>query len=72
MTIYEYLLLFQAKHNVCIVYVEQNKLFKAEECLAEVQKLAPKEDYIKRHLEIVRGRIDRQKKMKVNKVNQNL
>ena len=48
----------EAMHNLCVVYVEQGDLFKAEKCLSEVHKLAPKEEYIIRHLNIVRTKIN--------------
>lgn len=47
----------QARHNLCVVYVEQGLLDKAEQCLIEATRIAPHEDYINRHLKIVRLRI---------------
>ena len=47
----------QAKHNLCVAYVEQGYLLKAEKCLVEVAELAPHETYIAQHLQIVRSRI---------------
>jgi len=47
----------QARHNLCVVYVEQGHLQRAENCLVDVARLAPSEDYIHRHLGIVRQRI---------------
>lgn len=54
----------QAKHNLCVVYVEQGYLDKAEQCLVEAAQMAPHEDYINRHLKIVRLRIVKLKKIK--------
>jgi hypothetical protein len=45
-------------HNLCVVFVERGILYKAEKCLAEVHKLAPKEEYILKHLNIVRAKIN--------------
>ena len=47
----------QARHNLCVVYVEQGDLQRAENCLVEVSRLAPEEDYIRQHLRIVRRRL---------------
>lgn len=47
----------QAKHNLCVVYVEMGDLMRAERCLVDVQQLAPEEAYIQQHLNIVRHRI---------------
>ena len=47
----------QANHNLCVVYVEKGDLLKAEKCLVDVIQLAPNEDYIKQHLNIVRSKI---------------
>ena len=44
-------------HNLCVVFVERGILYKAEKCLAEVHRLAPKEEYILKHLNIVRAKI---------------
>ncbi|XP_013421827.1 transmembrane and TPR repeat-containing protein 3 [Lingula anatina] len=49
----------QANHNLCVVYVEQGDLLKAEKCLVETVKLAPNEKYIQDHLSIVRGRLQK-------------
>ena len=48
----------QAKHNLCVVYVEKLDLFKAEKCLTEAHQMAPNEEYIMKHLNIVRTRIN--------------
>ncbi|XP_072257327.1 protein O-mannosyl-transferase TMTC3 [Pyxicephalus adspersus] len=47
----------QGKHNLCVVYFEERDLLKAERCLVETLALAPHEEYIQRHLSIVRGKI---------------
>ncbi len=49
----------QARHNLCVVYVERGDLYKAEKCLADVLEIAPREEYIRQHLGIVRNRIAR-------------
>ncbi|KAL3883448.1 hypothetical protein ACJMK2_029709 [Sinanodonta woodiana] len=52
----------QAKHNLCVVYVEKGDLLRAEKCLTEAHGMAPNEEYIKNHLNIVRGRIQAARK----------
>ncbi|XP_066505392.1 protein O-mannosyl-transferase TMTC3 [Hoplias malabaricus] len=47
----------QAKHNLCVVYFEERDLPRAERCLEETLAMAPKEEYIRRHLAIVRGKM---------------
>lgn len=47
----------QGKHNLCVVYFEEKDLLKAEQCLVETLALAPHEEYIQRHLSIVRDKI---------------
>ncbi|NXT82594.1 TMTC3 protein, partial [Zapornia atra] len=47
----------QGKHNLCVVYFEERDLIKAEKCLVETLALAPHEEYIQRHLNIVRSKI---------------
>ena len=47
----------QARHNLCVAYVEQGDLTKAESCLDEVARLAPHETYVQQHLNIVRRRL---------------
>ncbi|XP_058831025.1 protein O-mannosyl-transferase Tmtc3-like [Topomyia yanbarensis] len=49
----------QGLHNLCVVYVERGKLVQAQSCLAHAHQLAPGEDYILRHLQIVQTRIGR-------------
>ncbi|XP_069485436.1 protein O-mannosyl-transferase TMTC3 [Ambystoma mexicanum] len=47
----------QGRHNLCVVYFEERNLIKAEKCLVETLALAPHEEYIQRHLNIVRSKI---------------
>lgn len=47
----------QAKHNLCVVYFEERELQRAERCLVETLAMAPHEDYIRRHLAIVRNKM---------------
>ena len=47
----------QAHHNLCVVKVEQGDLEGAEACLVQVLEMAPEVEYVGRHLEIVRNRI---------------
>lgn len=49
----------QGLHNLCVVYVERGKLAQAQACLSHAHQLAPGEDYILRHLQIVQTRIQR-------------
>uniref|UniRef100_A0A4W4EW05 Protein O-mannosyl-transferase TMTC3 n=1 Tax=Electrophorus electricus TaxID=8005 RepID=A0A4W4EW05_ELEEL len=47
----------QAKHNLCVVHFEERDLPGAERCLEETLALAPNEEYVRRHLAIVRGKM---------------
>ena len=47
----------QGLHNLCVVYVERGDLIRAEKCFIRATQLAPHEEYIGRHLKIVRQRI---------------
>ncbi|ODN00207.1 hypothetical protein Ocin01_06473 [Orchesella cincta] len=47
----------QGLHNLCVVYVERGDLLRAEKCFIRATQLAPEEEYIHRHLKIVRQRI---------------
>ncbi|KAK4291228.1 hypothetical protein Pmani_035932 [Petrolisthes manimaculis] len=47
----------QGLHNLCVVYVERGELTAAETCLSRAHVMAPHEDYILRHLKIVRTRL---------------
>ncbi|CRK86591.1 CLUMA_CG000216, isoform A [Clunio marinus] len=51
----------QGLHNLCVVYVERGLLSKAYACLHEAHKLAPGEDYIMKHLQIIDTRMARLK-----------
>ncbi|RWS30803.1 transmembrane and TPR repeat-containing protein-like protein [Leptotrombidium deliense] len=51
----------QGQHNLCVVFVERGQLSDAEECLMRVTAIAPNENYVKRHLKIVRSRITKLK-----------
>jgi len=54
----------QARHNLCVVWVEKGRLAAAETCLEEVLALAPQEDYIRKHLGIVRSKLAKAKDVK--------
>lgn len=47
----------QAKHNLCVVYFEERQLARAERCLQETLAMAPHEEYVQRHLAIVRSKM---------------
>lgn len=49
----------QGLHNLCVVYVERGNLLRAEACLQRAHRLAPNEDYVLRHLNIVQTRINK-------------
>ncbi|XP_001601753.2 protein O-mannosyl-transferase Tmtc3 [Nasonia vitripennis] len=49
----------QGLHNLCVVMVERGKLGLAAQCLERAAALAPQQDYVHRHLAIVRARISR-------------
>ncbi|XP_046747903.1 protein O-mannosyl-transferase Tmtc3-like isoform X1 [Diprion similis] len=49
----------QGLHNLCVVMVERGKLGLAAQCLERAAALAPQQDYVHRHLAIVRARINR-------------
>lgn len=51
----------QGLHNLCVVYVERGKLLQAQACLKHAHQLAPGEDYVLRHLQIVTNRISKLK-----------
>ncbi|GFU23086.1 protein O-mannosyl-transferase Tmtc3, partial [Nephila pilipes] len=46
----------QALHNLCVVHVERGLMEKAEACLEKASALAPTEQYVSQHLDIVRAR----------------
>ncbi|XP_062603708.1 protein O-mannosyl-transferase TMTC3-like isoform X2 [Saccostrea cucullata] len=67
----------QAHHNLCVVYVERGDLIRAEKCLMAVHNMAPTEQYIINHLNIVRTKLNelikkRQEEMKNQKPGQPL
>lgn len=47
----------QGLHNLCVVHVERGQLLEAQRCLEKAHRLAPHEDYIAKHLGIVKNRI---------------
>lgn len=49
----------QGLHNLCVVMVERGKLGLAAQCLERAAALAPHQDYVHRHLAIVKARISR-------------
>ncbi|XP_046810295.1 protein O-mannosyl-transferase Tmtc3 [Lucilia cuprina] len=49
----------QGLHNLCVVYVERKHLARAQLCLRYAYYLAPTEDYILRHLQIVEQRLQK-------------
>ncbi|XP_075165345.1 transmembrane O-mannosyltransferase targeting cadherins 3 [Haematobia irritans] len=53
----------QGLHNLCVVFVERKHMAKAQRCLRFAHQLAPGEDYILRHLQIVDQRMQ-----KINKL----
>lgn len=55
----------QGRHNLCVVYVERGELERAEECLLKVTSLAPNEEYVGKHLRIVRTRIAKLKQQRL-------
>ncbi|XP_017489113.1 PREDICTED: transmembrane and TPR repeat-containing protein 3-like, partial [Rhagoletis zephyria] len=56
-----------ARHNLCVVYVEQGRLDEAESCLLKAATLgASHQDYVDRHLAIVRLRIAKMRSAAAN------
>lgn len=53
----------QGLHNLCVVFVERKHMLKAQQCLRYAHQLAPGEEYILRHLQIVEQRLQ-----KINKL----
>lgn len=49
----------QGLHNLCVVYVERGNLLRAEACLTRAHRLAPNEEYVLRHLNIVQSKINK-------------
>lgn len=56
----------QGLHNLCVVFVERGYLSKAYACLHEAHKLAPHEDYIVKHLQIIETRLAKLKAQTVS------
>lgn len=50
----------QGLHNLCVVMVEAGDLVQAKQCLQQASEMAPKEDYIRKHLQIVAEKLDEQ------------
>lgn len=50
-----------AQHNLCVVYIEKGRLEEAESCLEKASDIAPHEEYVKKHLKVLRARIARLK-----------
>ncbi|KAL2719563.1 protein O-mannosyl-transferase Tmtc3-like isoform X1 [Vespula squamosa] len=48
----------QGLHNLCVVMVERGKLGLAVQCLEHAAKMAPHQDYVHRHLAVVKARMD--------------
>ena len=46
-----------ARHNLCVVYVEQGDLAQAESCLVQVSQLAPDDARIQQNLRTVQSRL---------------
>lgn len=51
----------QGLHNLCVVYVERGRLLQAQACLEHAHRLAPEEEYVLRHLQIIQNRITKTK-----------
>ncbi|XP_011185465.2 protein O-mannosyl-transferase Tmtc3 [Zeugodacus cucurbitae] len=49
----------QGLHNLCVVFVERKRLARADACLRYAHHLAPHEDYILRHWQIVQQRLQK-------------
>ncbi|XP_045479364.1 protein O-mannosyl-transferase Tmtc3-like [Harmonia axyridis] len=47
----------QGLHNLCVVHVERGKLLEAVACLQKAHELAPEEEYVLRHLQIVQNKV---------------
>lgn len=58
----------QGQHNLCVIYVEKGKLEEAEKCLLKVNAISPNQDYIDKHLRIVRNRIAQKRMLNKEKV----
>lgn len=49
----------QGLHNLCVVYVERGRMAQAQACLSHAYQLAPHEDYILKHLQIIESRLSK-------------
>ena len=62
----------QAVHNLCVVHSERGDLLEAERCLSNVHSMAPNEEYIKHHLNIIQQKLqsikNSNKKLEINKL----
>ena len=47
----------QARHNLCVILMEQGELARAESCLVEVSQLAPDAANLEQNLRSVRHRL---------------
>ena len=48
----------QGQHNLCVVHVERGELEEGKECLELALALAPGEQYIRNHLDIVTNKLN--------------
>jgi len=55
----------QGQHNLCVVHVERGNFREGQACLEKALALAPSEQYIRNHLNIVKSKIA---KLDINKV----
>lgn len=55
----------QGQHNLCVVHVERGNFREGKACLEKALALAPSEQYIRNHLNIVNSKIE---KMNINKI----
>jgi len=54
----------QGQHNLCVVHVERGDFYAGKACLEKALQLAPEEQYIKTHLNIVNSKIAKMEKNK--------
>ena len=47
----------QAHHNLCVVYAEKGNLLQALDCLEDLKRRVPDEDYINNHLNILKNKL---------------
>ena len=55
----------QGQHNLCVVHVERGNYIEGKTCLEKALSLAPGEQYIRNHLNIVKNKIAQ---LDINKV----